>query len=203
VGIDGDANIPSQKAPSTGGPPAVFLDRDGTLNRDFGYIYRHEDWEWLPGALEAIGLLNQAGLKLVVVTNQSGIARGMFTESDLAHLHREVGDSLKGMGLSIDGWYHCPHHPSFTGDCACRKPAPGLLTRAASDLGLDLKASYLLGDKFSDVEAGVNAGLRLSVLIHPPGAQHPGALPPGVAVAGDVLAAAKLVLEDFSLVGTS
>ncbi|MDR2405504.1 MAG: HAD-IIIA family hydrolase, partial [Deltaproteobacteria bacterium] len=101
---------------------AVFLDRDGTLNRDLGYTHLYERWEWLPGATMALKLLYLAGLKLVVVTNQAGIAKSLYKEEDVLLLHRKVDLELRESGTIIAGWYFCPHHPQYTGECDCRKP---------------------------------------------------------------------------------
>ena len=119
---------------------AVFIDRDGTINEESGYLHRKEDCRFIPGAIEAIAQLNTAGFLVVVVTNQSGIARGYYSEDDLEKLHLHVVASCKP-GARIDGWYHCPHHPDYpsaAGECDCRKPLPGMLQRAAQNWGLIL-----------------------------------------------------------------
>ncbi len=137
---------------------AVFFDRDGTLNVEKNYLYLREDWEWLPGAIEAIRSANELGFEVVVVTNQAGIARGLYSENDLARLHSWVSADLAKFGARVDAYYYCPHHPDFTGPCECRKPQPGLLRQAAKERGIDLSNSYLVGDKFSDVQAALAAG---------------------------------------------
>ncbi len=141
---------------------AVFLDRDGTLNVEKNYLYRIEDWEWIPGSVEALRKLNVAGWRVVVVTNQAGIARGYYGEAELARLHEFVRDEAQRQGAHIDAFYHCPHHPEFGDDtdCECRKPKPGMLLRAAADLSLDLRRSYLVGDRESDIEAAEVCGVR-------------------------------------------
>ena len=111
--------------------PAVFLDRDGTLNADRGYVCRPEDIRWLPGVAAALARLRWAGYLLIVVTNQSGIARGYYDEQTMQALHDWMGADLRAQGAHIDAFYHCPHHPDLSGACPCRKPAPGLLLRAA------------------------------------------------------------------------
>jgi D-glycero-D-manno-heptose 1,7-bisphosphate phosphatase len=176
---------------------AVFLDRDGTLNKDSGYAFRYEDWEWLPGALLALKFLYLAGVRLVVTTNQSGVARGMFTKSDVEELHRKAERDLKNYGVERIYWYYCPHHPDFTGPCGCRKPQPGLLKEAALDLGISLADSYMIGDRPSDLEAGRNAGLRMSILVNTGPIKAEGDIPEGAKKAEDVLEAAKLILEDI------
>ena len=144
---------------------AVFLDRDGTINEEVGYLDRMEKLQLIPGAAEAIRLINKSGMKAVVVTNQSGVARGIFTESFVAETHARLGEMLRAEGASLDGIYYCPHHPTEgRGDylrvCECRKPAPGLLLRAAAELHLDPARSYMVGDTLKDIEAGGRAGAQ-------------------------------------------
>lgn len=150
--------------------PAAFIDRDGVINRERHYVHRIEDFELLPGVAEGLGMLRDQGYVLVVVTNQAGIARGLYSEQDFqqltAHMHRVLNDA----GASVDAVYHCPHHPTAgQGDlaraCSCRKPEPGMLLQAASDLQLDLRRSVLIGDKGSDIQAGRRAGLASCVLV--------------------------------------
>ncbi len=138
---------------------AIFLDRDGTLNKDTGYVHRPEDWKWLPFAREALARAQKAGYALIVASNQSGIARGFFTEDDLARLERHIDADLSGIGVTIRGWYHCPHLPEITGPCQCRKPAPGMLLAAQKDLAIDMSQSWMIGDRLRDCEAGLAAGL--------------------------------------------
>jgi len=139
---------------------AVFLDRDGTLNVEKEYLHRAEDWEWVPGAIEAIRLLNQAGFVVIVTTNQSGVARGYYNEQAVRDLHASVDRWLKAEGARVDGYYYCPHHPQYGSvrDCDCRKPAPGLLLAAAREHDIDLANSYVVGDKASDVGAARAVG---------------------------------------------
>lgn len=174
--------------------PAVFLDRDGTLNADLGYVHRKEDWQWLPGVVETLRRLRAAGYCLVVVSNQSGIARGLFARKDLAALESWVNAQLAGRGAAIDAWYHCPHLPEITGPCPCRKPAPGLLLRAAADLGLDLARSWMVGDKMRDVQAGLAAGCRC-VLLRAPDATDADPVPAGVDLAPHLAAAGVRILR--------
>lgn len=140
--------------------PAVFCDRDGTLNVDRDYLYRAEAWQWLPGVPEGLATLAAAGFALVVVTNQSGIARGLYTEADMQRLHAFVQAQAAGFGARFAGFYHCPHLPAITGACDCRKPKPGLLLRAAEELGLDMSRSWAVGDSARDVQAAQAAGCR-------------------------------------------
>ena len=134
---------------------AVFLDRDGTIARDVPYCSRPEDFELLPRVAEAIKLLNDSGFKVVVITNQSGIGRGYFTEDMLGKIHHKMLNELNSSGAVIDAIYYCSHHPDD--DCECRKPKPAMILQAAHDLDIDLCQSYFIGDKDLDVEAGKNA----------------------------------------------
>lgn len=146
------------------GAPAVFIDRDGTLSEEVGYVNHPKRLCLLPRSAEAVRLLNEAGLRAVVVTNQSGVARGYFSEEVLHAVNAKLVAELKAAGAFLDGLYVCSHHPRegkppYRARCDCRKPKPGLLLRAAEELGLDLRASYMVGDKISDVEMGKRAGV--------------------------------------------
>ncbi|MBI4560632.1 MAG: HAD family hydrolase [Candidatus Rokubacteria bacterium] len=149
--------------------PAVFIDRDGTLSEEVGYVNHPKRLRLLAGSAEAVRLLNRAGLRAVVITNQSGVARGYFSEEVLHAVNAELVAQLKAQGAFLDGLYVCPHHPRegkppYRARCDCRKPKPGLLLRAAGELGLDLAASYMVGDKISDVAVGRRAGAA-SILV--------------------------------------
>ncbi|MBN2206508.1 MAG: HAD family hydrolase [Candidatus Aminicenantes bacterium] len=138
---------------------AVFLDRDGTLNVDVGYPHDYGQVEIYPRGVEAVRRLNRAGLLTLVVTNQSGIGRGLLTERELWEIHARMGDALRAENARVDGWYYCPHyeasaHAVFRKACACRKPRPGMALQAARDFNLDLEASYMIGDKVEDIEFG-------------------------------------------------
>ncbi|MHB1161335.1 MAG: D-glycero-alpha-D-manno-heptose-1,7-bisphosphate 7-phosphatase [Chloroflexota bacterium] len=144
---------------------AVFLDRDGTLIRNHHYGCDPDGIELLEGVHEGLGLLKRAGYLLIVVTNQSGIARGFFTEEQLAAMHRRLGELLEARGVAVDGWYYCPHHPEgvvpeYARVCECRKPAPGMVLRGCADYDVDPAASWLIGDIQDDVEAGKRVGAR-------------------------------------------
>ena len=135
----------------SGKRPAVFLDRDGVLNVDRGYVHRPEDFEWNLGAIDAVRAINTAGYLAVVVTNQSGIARQYYKEEDFRTLTQWMNSELAANGARLDAVYHCPHHaegsdPKFALDCDCRKPKPGLLLRAIADLDIDPERSFLIGD---------------------------------------------------------
>ena len=174
---------------------AVFLDRDGTLNKDVGYVHRKEDWQWLPGVAEALKRLRAVGYVLVVVSNQSGIARGMYDREALRLLEEWVNEELAAKNAAIDAWYYCPHLPEITGHCECRKPEPGLLLQAARDLELDLTNSWMIGDRVRDVQAGLAAGCQ-SILLHPEGSDNSDDddVPDGVAVVPHLPAATVRIL---------
>lgn len=143
---------------------AAFLDRDGVINLDKAYVHRWEDFAFVPGAIEAMRRLKAAGHVLVVVTNQSGLARGLYTQAQYEALTERMCAELGGFGAAPDAVYHCPHHPSgavaaLAVDCGCRKPAPGLILRAARELNLSLPDSLMVGDKPSDIEAARAAGV--------------------------------------------
>lgn len=144
---------------------AVFLDRDGTIVEETGYLERLERLRFFPFATDAIRLLNQAGFAVVVVTNQAGIARGIVKASFIPEVSRVIAERVARGGGRIDGFYHCPHHPDGIVEglrirCECRKPAPGLLKQAAADLGLDLGRSFVVGDRWHDLQAGAAVGAR-------------------------------------------
>ncbi len=148
----------------------VFLDRDGTLCEEVGYLSSVEQMRLIPRSGEAVRLLNQKGYKVVVVTNQAGVARGFFPEAVLEGLHAEMVRQLREEGAYLDGIYYCPHHPldgfpPYRQECNCRKPATGLLERAAADLNLDLLSGYMIGDHFSDVECGQRVGAETVLLL--------------------------------------
>jgi D-glycero-D-manno-heptose 1,7-bisphosphate phosphatase len=137
--------------------PAVFLDRDGTINEEMGYINDISRFRLLPEAAQAIRLLNDSQMPVVVVTNQSGAARGYFPATLVDEVHRHLHDLLAQSGAHLDAIYACLHGPEA--GCSCRKPQPGLLLQAAQDLNLDLSRSYLVGDRYKDIETAANAGV--------------------------------------------
>jgi histidinol-phosphate phosphatase family protein len=137
---------------------AVFLDRDGTVARDVNYCSRIEDFHILSTVPEAIKLLNEKGFKVVIITNQSGIARGYFNEETLDEIHKKLKDELAKQGAYIDAIYYCPHHPDE--GCGCRKPGTALFNRAAEEMVIDLDSSYMVGDMQIDIDAGRALGCR-------------------------------------------
>jgi D-glycero-D-manno-heptose 1,7-bisphosphate phosphatase len=150
--------------------PAAFIDRDGVINAELNYVGRAEDFHVLPGVVSGLRRLAGCGYALVVVTNQAGIAKGKYSEEDFEQLTQHMRALFAAEGIVFAGVYHCPHHPQgsvarFAVECDCRKPAPGMLLRAARELNLDLAHSVLVGDKIGDVQAGRAAGVRTAVLV--------------------------------------
>lgn len=145
--------------------PAIFLDRDGTLNEEVGYAGRPEDFHIFAFAAEAVRRVNQAGWAAVLVTNQAGVARGFFPEENIFTLHRILQDHLTAAGARLDGVYYCPHHPEghvpgYGGPCDCRKPKPGMLHQAERELQLDLRKSWVIGDRRLDAALAHAVGAR-------------------------------------------
>jgi len=144
---------------------AFFLDRDGVVNEEVDYLYQPEKVVILPGVAAALRLLREHGFLTVVVTNQSGVARGMYGEADIHAVHDRIRELLAAEGAAIDGFYHCPHHPKFDAPCDCRKPRPGMLLVACRDFDIDPAHSAMVGDRLSDIEAGRTAGCRACYLV--------------------------------------
>jgi D-glycero-D-manno-heptose 1,7-bisphosphate phosphatase len=168
---------------------AAFLDRDGVINVDRGYVSRREDFTFVPGVIEGARRLHELGYALVVVTNQSGIGRGLYSKEGFDSLTAWMKAEFAGTGAPLAGVYFCPHHPSeafgdYRRECDCRKPAPGMLIAAARELGIRLNASVMFGDKTSDLEAARSAGVPLRILLGTDGRETP-AMPtvPGLASA--------------------
>ena len=142
---------------------AVFLDRDGTINVDVDFLSSPSQLQLIPRSAEAIKELNDLGLPVIVITNQSGIARGLYSEDDLHRVHAAMDEMLTRYGATISAYYYCPHHPHegiapYVKECECRKPKPGMLLRAKKKFGFDLKRSFIVGDKLVDVQAGKSVG---------------------------------------------
>lgn len=150
--------------------PAIFLDRDGTINVDHGYIHEIDNFQFIDGVIDAMRELKKMGYALVMVTNQSGIARGIFSEDTFMQLTEWMDWSLADRDVDLDGIYFCPHHPDaveeeYRQQCDCRKPQPGMLLSAQKELNIDMAASYMVGDKIDDMLAGKAAGVGIKVLV--------------------------------------
>ncbi|HEY7865081.1 MAG TPA: D-glycero-beta-D-manno-heptose 1,7-bisphosphate 7-phosphatase [Psychromonas sp.] len=152
------------------GKRAVFLDRDGVINVDNGYVSQRDDFEFIDGVIDACKVLKEKGYLIIIITNQSGIARGYFSEEQFHTLTEWMDWSLADRGVDLDGLYYCPHHAEkgvgeYKIDCDCRKPKPGMLMNAIADLGIDPSQSILVGDKVSDIQAGLAAGIKTNYLV--------------------------------------
>lgn len=150
--------------------PAIFLDRDGTINVDHGYVFESDNFEFIDGVIDAMRQLKEMGFALVLVTNQSGIARGLFTEDQFMHLTEWMDWSLADRDVDLDGIYFCPHHPQaiveeLRQSCDCRKPQPGMFLTAQQELNIDMATSYMVGDKIEDMQAALAAGVGKKVLV--------------------------------------
>ena len=150
--------------------PAAFLDRDGVINRDHGYVSRWSEFAFLPDAVQGLRCLHNKGYRLIVITNQSGIGQGYYSEADFHALTARVTDYLQGIGVPLLATYFCPHHPSaaqgeYRQDCECRKPKPGMILKALRDHPIDRARSLFVGDKPSDMAAAAGAGLTLRYLV--------------------------------------
>jgi D-glycero-D-manno-heptose 1,7-bisphosphate phosphatase len=148
---------------------AIFFDRDGTLSREVGYVNHLSRFELYPFSVDAVRLVNRSGLLAVLITNQAGVARGYFPESLVTEVHAHLNAIMAGGAARLDGIYYCPHHPTvgpppYRLDCDCRKPRPGLLERAARELGIDLKRSWVIGDRHGDIELAARVGARAALV---------------------------------------
>ena len=163
--------------------PAVFLDRDGTINVDVGYLCHPDQFTFLPRALEALQLLSDSNLPLIIITNQAGVARGLIPPERLPVIQTAFLRMLSTHGIPIAGYYSCPHHPEgvlpeYRCECECRKPAPGLVQQAARELNIDVQRSYVVGDKASDVQLAHNAGATGILVLTGEGRKHQQTYPP-------------------------
>ena len=172
--------------------PFIFVDRDGTLLQDPGYLHLLEDYAPLAGALEGLRTLQEAGFGIVIVTNQSGIARGYFSERDFHRFQEHVIADFRAHGVRIDASYFCPHDPEA--GCNCRKPATGLLERAQNELNVEMEGSWMIGDKPEDMELARRAGCRGIYVLTGEGPRRRAELPPEIPVARDMVEASRHIL---------
>jgi D-glycero-D-manno-heptose 1,7-bisphosphate phosphatase len=172
---------------------AIFLDRDGTVNFEVSYLYKATDWKWIPGVVEAIKLLNTNGFLVIIVSNQSGIARGKYTRDDVDKLHAYVSRELQLQGGTIDEFYYCEHHPEYgdTRECTCRKPKIGMINQACVDYDIELDKSWLIGDKLTDVQTGENAGVSTVLVLTGYGKNCLSSAKPAQKVASNLLDAVR------------
>ena len=183
---------------------AVFLDRDGTLIEEVGYLDRLERLQLFPWSIDAVRLLNRAGFTVVVVSNQAGVARGFFAEPFVLEVQGEIDARVQAAGGRIDGWYYCPHHPDapvarYRRQCECRKPRPGMIRQAEADLGIDPSRSYVIGDRWLDVQLARNVGARGILVRTGYGATEERQPPDGVAaeaIADNLIDAAAWILRN-------
>jgi D-glycero-D-manno-heptose 1,7-bisphosphate phosphatase len=142
--------------------PAIFIDRDGTINEDPGYLGDPNGVKLFPGTGEALALVKEAGFKIIVISNQSGISRGLITREAVESVNKKINELLAEEKTAIDGFYYCPFHPEFSSseECSCRKPSPELVLKAAEDFNIDLSRSYFIGDSVADIKCGINAGVK-------------------------------------------
>jgi D-glycero-D-manno-heptose 1,7-bisphosphate phosphatase len=160
--------------------PAVFIDRDGTLNVDKHFLHRREEWEYTTGAVEALRRLRRAGFRIIVVSNQSGIGRGYFSAAEVRRLHDWLRADLRRRKAPLDAVYFCPHAPDRRPPCRCRKPAPGMVDRARRRFGLDLSRSYVVGDKADDAKLALNVGATPLFVLTGHGRREKSRVPAGV-----------------------
>jgi D-glycero-D-manno-heptose 1,7-bisphosphate phosphatase len=180
---------------------AVFLDRDGTINLDKDYVHRIEDFELLPGALESLKRIQVAGFALIIVTNQSGVGRGYYTEDDYHSVTAHMKSELAKNGVRLGGIYACFHHADghqpYRLACGCRKPQPGMVMQAQKELGIDLPTSFVVGDKWTDIKMGMNAGIpkQHCILVRTGKASGEGEPVSGAVIVDDLRAAADYILR--------
>ena len=147
---------------------ALFLDRDGVINIEKNYLYKESDFEFIDGIFELCKHYQDLGYLIVIVTNQSGIAREYYSQEDFLKLTSWMVTAFKKHGITISKVYFCPHHPDISGECSCRKPKPGMILEAAKEFDIDLTQSILIGDKERDIESALNAGIEKTYLFNPP-----------------------------------
>ncbi len=144
---------------------AIFLDRDGVINKEVNYLSDPNDFEYIEGSIEALQILKKKGYLLIVITNQAGIARGYFTERTLHKIHNKMIATLNKNNIFLDDIFFCPHHPEFTGTCNCRKPNPGMIIQAVKKHDIDLENSYMIGDTLNDINTGKNAQCKTILVL--------------------------------------
>ena len=144
---------------------AIFLDRDGVINKEVNHLSNPAQFEFIPGSIEALKILKQKGFLLIVITNQAGIARGLFSEETLNQIHNKMKGILNQNGIILDDIFYCPHHPDFTGACNCRKPKPGMILKAQRKYNIKLQASFMVGDTLSDIETGIAANCKTVLVL--------------------------------------
>jgi len=144
---------------------ALFLDRDGVVNKEKNYLYRVDDFEFIEGVFETCKYFQNMGYVIVIITNQAGIARGIYTKESYMTLTHWMLKKFSNNGVEIQAVYYCPHHPDFGPECECRKPSPKMILNAQDDIGIDLSGSILVGDKNTDIESGINAGVLKNYLV--------------------------------------
>jgi len=144
---------------------AIFLDRDGVINNEVDHLSHPDDFEFIPGSIDAFKILKQKNFLLIVITNQAGIARGYFNEEALQRIHTKMIKILEQNSIILDDIFFCPHHPEFTGPCDCRKPKPGMILKAKNKHNINLKKSFMVGDTISDIEAGFKAGCKTVLVL--------------------------------------
>ncbi len=199
--VDGYSTTSLVKRIRAGAPrKAAFLDRDGVINLDRAYVHQWSEFEFVPGAVDAMRRLREAGYVLIVVTNQSGLARGMYTEAQFQELTQHMRTALAAAGAEVEAVYHCPHHPKGTVpelavDCDCRKPEPGMILRAAREHGLSLADSLLVGDKPSDIEAARAAGVGRAYIVQSDNAESTDGLAGADAAYADLAACVDALLK--------
>jgi len=144
---------------------ALFLDRDGVVNKEKNYLFKIEDFEFIDGVFETCRYFQDNGYLIIIITNQAGIARGKYTEDDFKILTSWMLKKFEEEDIKISRVYHCPHHPDFSGECECRKPKPKMILEAQKEFKLDLSQSILVGDKNSDIETGIKVGIKMNYLV--------------------------------------
>ena len=177
---------------------ACFLDRDGTLNVEVNYLHDPDKLILEKNVPQALKLLQDNGFKLIVITNQAGVAKGMYSEKEIIAVHEKMQQLLSAYDVMIDAFYYCMHHPDFTGECLCRKPGTGLFMQAAEKFNIDISRSYMIGDRLSDIQSGENAGCKKTFLLHSGYGQKTINEHPEIKfnTAPDIFAAAQEIIKD-------